>query len=250
MAVRFRFACTLIAAALWALPALSADAWPTVALPRDAEPFDVGQQMTVDGMPMRIDGFVSKAPLAETLSWFRRSLGQPLVENVLNGKRILGRAQGEHYLTVQLEAVDAGRGGGTRGLVAVTHLKAAIESREHNEAAARQWLARLPSGSQLHNQIGARDGAKTSRYLVFSNRHDEALNIERLKSLMHDDGYTIERETGASREAALRLPQHVANGRTLYFRAPSKEAMAVVARNGQGRTTIVLNTVTLVEGFK
>ncbi len=242
-----------VACALAAAASARAEApdWPRVELPRDAQRFDVGQQITVNGAPMRIQGFVSRSEVADVLAWFRKSLGQPLVENALDGKRILGRLQGEHYLTVQLEAVDAGgRQPGTRGLVAVTHLKAAYQSRDETRDTIERLLSRMPAGSQLMSQMSSEDGGKLSRHLVFFNRQDESVNIERIKALMREDGLSFERATGADDSTAARVPASVANGRTLFFKGQGKEAMAVVARDAQGQTAVVMNTVTVVERFK
>lgn len=217
---------------------------PAVDLPHDAQVFDVGRQLDVNGMPMQIRGFLSTAEPAQLAQWFRRQLGEPLVENTLAQTRILGRLQGEHYLTVQLEP--AGRG--TRGLVAVTHLKTAHDNRDVSEAATKRWLARLPAGSRLLSQVSADDDGRVSRHVLFRNAHDEALNAARLRSLLTEEGYAFEREIESASDPA--PAPGAARGRTLYFRSPGKEAMATVYRDPGGETVVVLNTVTRMERFE
>ena len=74
--------------------------WPVIELPPRADTFAVGDQFTANGLPMRAKGFRTKdMQLAQAVEWFKRSLGQPLVENKFGSKVILGRAQGGYYVT-------------------------------------------------------------------------------------------------------------------------------------------------------
>ena len=88
--------------------------WPEPTLPESLTTFAMGQAMTVDGLPMRLQGFVSPQPPSALVQEIRRSLGQPLVESSSGSKRILGRPEGRFYLTVQIEA----SGSGSKGVVA------------------------------------------------------------------------------------------------------------------------------------
>lgn len=108
--------------------------WPNVSLPAGASAYQIGEQMSVNGMPMRLKGFVTRTAPLETAAWFRKSLGKPLVENVLLGKLVLGRAQGDYYVSVLLEEMP-GQNGGTRGTVTVTNVKTAFEQRDSTRAA-------------------------------------------------------------------------------------------------------------------
>lgn len=234
------------AALLLANQSACAQNWPVIILPKDVQAFDIGQQVAVNGMPMRAQGFVSSAKPAQLVEQFRQSLGKPLVENTIGSKLILGRAQGEHYLTVQIEPA----GMGSRGVVAVTHLKAAYDAQADNQASAERLLSRLPSGSRLLSQMASQDGGKLSRHLIIINSHSEALNRDRLKSLMAEDGFVFEREGTADNQAAAKLPEGLAKSKTLFFKAAGKEAMATIHRDSEGRTAIVVNTITLMERFK
>lgn len=235
-----------VVAALLANQGAYAQNWPIIPLPKDVQAFDIGQQVTVNGLPMRAQGFVSPAKPAQLAEWFRQSLGKPLVENTMGNKLILGRAQGEHYLTVQIEPA----GMGSRGVVAVTHLKAAYDAQADTKASTDRWLSRLPAGSRLLSQMASQDGGKLSRHLIIINSHSEALNRDRLKSLMAEDGFVFEREGTADNQAAAKLPEGLANSKTLFFKAAGKEAMATIHRDSEGRTAIVVNTITLMERFK
>lgn len=223
--------CGLVTQLAWA------DNWPTIALPKNVRTFDVGPQLNVHGLPMRMQGFVSTAQPAQLLAWFRNSLGQPLVENTLGNQQIIGKAQGEHYLSVQIEAA----GTGSRGIAAVTHLKVGYDNHAETQAETERWLRRLPSGSRLLSQMTTQDGSKQSRYLVMINNHPANLNRERLKSLMVEDGFLLERESKPNKKTAANDNQAL-----LFFKGKGKEAVATINQDDQGRTTTVLNTINTI----
>ena len=226
--------------------ALAQTAWPTIALPENAHAFEVGEKITVNGLPMRIQGFVSDSKPSQLADWFRQSLGKPLVENTLGNKLILGRLQGTDYLTVQLEPSAKG----TRGVVTVSHLKAAYDSRAETQENAERWLSPLPSGSRLISNMISEDAGKISKHLVISNTQSEEFNRGRLKNLLRQDGFEFERESTVDSSTLTKFPRSVVRGQTLYFKASGKEAMATISRDGSGYTMTVLNIITKVERLK
>ena len=146
-----------------------AESWPSVPLPRGLNTFDIGQQVSVNGLPMHLRGFVSATDSRELAEAFRQSLGKPLVENLFGSKLVLGRLEAEHYLSVQIESA----GSGSRGILAVTHLKAAYDNQATTRDNTQRWLTRLPAGSQLLSQMESQDAGKLSRHLVITNTQDE-----------------------------------------------------------------------------
>jgi hypothetical protein len=220
--------------------------WPSIALPKSAAAFGIGEQLTANGLPMRIQGFVSQKKPAELLDWFRQSLGKPLVENTLGNKQILGRAEGRYYLTVQIEAA----GQGSKGLAAVTDVKAMLQSREKTQDSNGRWLNRLPSGSKIISQISSQDGGKLNTQLVIVNGHSETLNANALKDIMEKDGQALEREVTPDDRTLNHNRARPAQGRTLLFKGKGKEAVATIARDGNGSTSIVLSIVTQMENYK
>ncbi|HEX8887364.1 MAG TPA: hypothetical protein VF797_23035, partial [Noviherbaspirillum sp.] len=104
----------LLALLAWPL-ARAADMtqWREVRLPPGAQGFSLGGILSANGMPMQVQGFLSKQSATEIIAWFRASLGMPLVENHVGASTVLGRAQGSQYLTVQIEPA----GSGSRGLI-------------------------------------------------------------------------------------------------------------------------------------
>ena len=226
------------------------EAWPVVALPDTVSAFNVAEQMTANGLPMRLQGFVSKTKQAVLLDWFRKSLGQPLVENTLGNKQILGRAQGRYYVTVQIEAVAQG----SKGLVAVTDIKTMAKNRESNRAATARWLNRLPAGSKIMSQMSSEDGGRLNTQLVVMNGHSESLNRDALVAIMRDDGYELKRETTQDDPrldgVSDRISSNLRGSIMLVFNGNGKEAMATIHRNESGGSSLVFNTVIQMERYK
>lgn len=220
-----------------------ADDWPVVDMPNGVRPFDVGRQITLQGTPMRIRGFVSPLPPKAVAAAFRRSLGKPIVENVMAGKLVLGRGQAEHYIVVEIEAAASG----SRGLVAVSQLKTAYDNRLETRASTERWLARLPAGSRLLSRMESEDAGRLSRHLVVANGLDASANRERLIAMLADEGLTFEREGTVDADSAPRARQSLVDSRMLFFKGPGKEAIATLHRDDAGQTTLVLNVVTSLE---
>jgi hypothetical protein len=223
----------------------AATPWPSPALPSGLETFPIADQLTVNDLPMRLKGFISPHRPAELLDAFRRSLGQPLVESTVAGKQVLGRAEGEFYVTVHIEAA----GAGSKGIVAVTDLAAMVRDHAQGQGAKARWLDRLPAGSSMSSQMTSQENGRQARHMVILNRHDETVNRDALLRLMSADGFQFEREIGVDAASQRSLPSQLAEARTLYFKSPGKEAMAVISRNGD-QTSIVLNMTMTLQGYR
>jgi len=238
---------TLAGAAAMAAPAAP---WPSVALPAGAKPFQIGEQLSVDGFPMRLQGFVTSMEPPETADWFRNKMGQPLVEDVVQTKLVLGQARGDFYVSVMLEPLPDGRPG-TRGTVTVSNLKAAYDRRDATHAVNERLLARLPYGTRLVNQMTSTERGKSTAYVVAENGQSLQLNRDYLVERLQAEGYVLEREARPDPVRAPALPETLAAGRTLFFKGKNKEAMAVIRPAvKEGFTSIVIQTTNLVEAIK
>lgn len=226
--------------------ARAATQWPVPTLPPSAVAYRIGEQMVVDGLPMRVQGFVSPRERKEIAAWFRQSLGKPLMENQVGSKLVLGRALGEYYLAVQLEAI----GHGTRAIVSVAHLKAGYDNRANTTAELARMMARFPSGSRLVSAIDSIDRGKLSQHVVVSNAYQEEVNGNRLIAMMRDDGFALEQTASTDGAPAHHSFAGAQNGKTMYFKGAGKEAMAVIFRDPAGQVTIVMNAITAIESYK
>lgn len=240
-------AMTLAAATL--TPVAAAPDWPQVALPPGVESYSMGEKMSMDGLPMRIQGFESATSPEQTADWFRKHMERPLVENKVGDKLVLGRARGNYYITVQLGA--AGRG--TRGVVAVSDLAAGVAQRAASRAASERVLARLPAGTQVLSALTSTDQGRSASFLALANSYSEDVNRQRVRDMLREDGMELEREARAAdagAEALAALPAGTASGRAMFFKGRAREAIAVISRMPDNRVSIVLNTVTTMEAYK
>lgn len=221
-----------------ALAARDEASWPQVRVPPQVDTFDVGQEMVVNGTRVRMRGFVSRSSPAALATSFRQMLGKPLVENSRGNTLVLGRAEGRYYITVQLDPV----GSGARGLIAVT--KPPLDEDEAADAAAaRRLLSALPPGSTLASHTSSIDGWAHADHDAIVNSHSIGINSEYVQRMLRADGFMLERESTASK--AIQLRAHVApDARTLFFRRPGAEAIAVLFSDDRsGRSVVVLNRV-------
>ena len=223
--------------------------WPQVALPPQAESYAIGEQISLDGLPMRLQSFDVATSPEQTAAWFRQHMPRPMVENQVGDRLVLGRAQGNFYITVQLAA----SGQGTRGVVGVSDASAAAAGREARRAADARVLARLPAGTELLASLGSIDAGRSATFVTLVNSYSEDVNRERVRQMLREEGMELEREARAADAGAAvlaGLPAGTASGRALFFRGRGREAVAVIGRLPDSRVSIVLNTVTTMESFK
>lgn len=234
----------------WWPPVALAANWPTIPLPANVSAFEIGEQFSANGMPMQVQGFVSKdMGVTQLANWFRLSLGQPLVESKLGNKLVLGRAQGGYYLSVQLEPAGPEGRGGSKGLLVVSDIVGMNQNRERDSITTQNWLRRWPAGTQILHRLASQDDGKASLHLTLRNGHSESLNRDALVNVMKQEGFSLEREAFVMGKVADQLPNHLRSGKTYFFKGAGKEGMATIARDDQGRTAIVLNTVTTIETY-
>lgn len=220
--------------------------WPEVALPPGAASYSIGQQVSLDGMPMRMQGFSSTAPLSVTADWFRQHMPKPLMENQVGDKLVLGRASDAYYITIQLEQTATG----SRGVVSVSDFKAALEQRAATQAARERVLARFPAGTRVLSSMASTDAGRSSSYLALANQYSEDVNRQRVLDLARDEGMVLEREARGDASSIAGLPARAAEGRTMFFKGRGREAIAVINRAPDSSVTVVLNTISTVEQFK
>lgn len=202
--------------------------WPLISIPDNVSTFPIGQQLTANGVPMRLQGLSSNDNQARVAARFRLSLGTPLVENAGATGLVLGRAQDGYYLTVNLQAA----GSGTRGWIAVSQLAgtAATQAR-----AAADILSSFPAGSRLVSQTSSVDAGKKASHILITNAFDTALNVEHIKTMMRRDGMRLEREKESNIDRQ-------DGGRFLFFKNRDQEATAGVYRSSTGQSLIIVNT--------
>lgn len=211
-----------IVLAMTACPTLaSTQTWPTIELPENIHPTSVGEQITQNGLPMRVQVFMTKQSSSELATWFRASFGRRHVENKLGAATVFGRADGDFYISVQLTPIL----NGTRGIVAVSRIKTMAEA-----SARKEPRSDAPGDSKVLSDTRSDDGSKTARHLIYTNLHTQEVNRELVSSFLKEKGYKLEREVKLEDKP----------GQTLFFRDGDREAIAVITRQGD-KTAVVVN---------
>lgn len=218
----------------------SAGTPPAVVIPRSATPFSVGEEIILNGIPMQIHGFISAEALPLVAHWYRERLGQPLVENRIDNALILGKAYGDHFMTVRLEPA----GAKTKGTVSLTDFKAVRDRDTDNAAQYERIKNQLPTGSRLLSHMSSVDAGRRSQHLIFTNDASEQTNRNALADRLKAQGLKLEREIQASDAAS----NSSVEGRVLYFKGNAQEVTATISTDSSGRTVAVINTVSTVKG--
>ena len=92
--------------------------WPDVPLPEGAQGEWVSRHMVYNGLNMRASRFMVAAKADAVEAFYRQAWKGEVVRNTLGRKTILGRADGDHFITVELTA----KGGGTQGQIGIMEM--------------------------------------------------------------------------------------------------------------------------------
>lgn len=193
-------------------------------VPPGAQTFDVGSEVSLDGRPTRIRGFVSMQRPDEIGTWLRARGGPAFVENRIGETRIFGRVEDRFLVTVQVTP----QGAGSRGLTAVSDLRTNTIDRD------ARWLRNLPSGTRLLNYTGSEDAGRRSQQWLMSNGDGITANRERFLALLRDEDLALQYEG---------VPHNQSNARVLMFSGEGGNATVTLHRNAAGSTAIVVHRV-------
>ena len=223
-------------------PAFSTElSWPNVALPDDIQAFNVGENVSFNGIPVRLQGFVSSRSPEQLAQWFHQKMGEPLMDDRIGNKRVLGRLQHDAYITIQIES----QAKGSRGVVAMTMMSEIPKNQKKNEELNQYWLNKMPPGSRLLQQVVSQDGNRYSTHLTFSNAYSAGVNCDAVLRALKSEAYELE-DGLSTKSASINSGSPLA----LYFNGKNKQAIALVKRIEAGSSIVVLNLITSLEQIK
>lgn len=233
--VAFGLLCTLLAGA-----SQQRD-WPNLPTPAHLESFEVGSQNNINGIPVRIQGFVSDRSISELNQWYRQKMGGQWVENKLGKKTVLGQRQGDFFVTVELEAMLGGLSGSTTKVVtAIMDLQRPATQPTRGLDAFGDWAKRLPVNSQVLSHLTDSSDTHESLHLVAVNGHSVALNAQHFRRQFGQLGYQQDTLTAPAGVQKTRRDTEPAPQEKLSFTAPNTEAVVVLGKDDTGRSTVVL----------
>jgi len=187
---------------------------------------------------MRIIGFTSSLPQAEAIAAFKSRLGPMLVETQTPGGQVLGRAQGEFYVTVQVAPV----GRQSRGVIAVTRPAQSYAQSDIAKRDIQASIALLPSGTRVVNRTVSHEPHALTVTLVAVNEASESYNAERAAVLLGAAGLVLERAD--DRRDGGPVPK------ILWFRGRGKEGTVAIRPTAGGGCLLVITTVDYEGGSK
>jgi hypothetical protein len=215
--------------------------WPNLPTPTHLESFEVGSQNKLNGIPVRIQGFVSDRSISELNQWYRQKMGGQWVENKLGKKTVLGQRQGDFFVTVELEAMLGGLSGSTTKVVtAIMDLRRPAQPPNRSLDAFGDWAKRLPVNSQLLSHLTDSNDTHESLHLVAANGHSLALNAQHFRRQFGQLGYQQDTLTAPAVAQRTRRDIEPATQEKLAFTAPNTEAVVVLGKDDAGRSTVVL----------
>lgn len=208
---------------LFALSAPTQAAWPELPAPRGARVENVGEQVRLNGIPMRMQRVLSRQAAGDVARHYRDAMGPRHASERVSDRVILSRPDGDYFLTVSVRPLATGV---TEALVS------AADVREARRSAGRPLGVRLPADTRVVSDMESIDGDKRSRQLVLTNAHAIAVNLDVLtRELaargMRADGRPLRREPTA----------HVQ-----FFRGDGREAQLSLIRQAD-ETAVVLTLI-------
>lgn len=201
----------------------SAYAWPTVPLPPDSRGELVSSHMKYNGLDMRASKFSVPATVEEVVAFYAAKWPGRHVVDELDGKTIVGHADGAHYVTVEL----TGSGGGTDGTIGIMRLPRDGEAPELGKGFY------VPAGTEVLSDIVHLDTPNETRTLVLSNGLSPYVNQLHYTRHLRGNGWK------ASRGSACRPSEREC---VASFEHPSGGRMLLTMTRGEGiETTTVVN---------
>jgi hypothetical protein len=198
--------------------------WPTPDLPTSMRLTALGQETTVNGIPVRMQAFTATTTSQKLLETLKQRLGPHLVTNQLNGYTVVGQPIGQqgHYLTIQIYPL----GEYAKGIVAVSqpsqwqHLQGEVLSMR------RQWEDKLPNNSTLLHHQNSREGVWASEQITYRNTYGNAYNTQHLITQLARDG--LIREHPEQSEIPAQVTQAARQGQVFFFKGRQQQAMATI----------------------
>jgi len=216
-----KFVCLFISTMLWMSPGWAG--WPEVPSPRNSKVEQIGEEVRLNGIPMRMQRVLSTDKPADIIQFYRSALGPKHAEEKLPDGLLLAQGQGDYFVTVRVKVLGPSF---TETLISVS------DARGAQNAANRPLGFPIPAETQVLSDMESTDSGKISRQLVLVNSHSIDVNVNFITRTLQARGYKP--QPGET--------QNLETGRVLMFGGANREARLVVVRK-DGASNVVLTTV-------
>lgn len=105
---------------LWLAPGFAA--WPSIPFPPNTKIESLGNDVRLNGIPMRINRLLNREPADKIAAFYRQALAPDYIERPLLGDRLLSKGLGDYFLTVRIRPLGPDL---TETLVSVSDARAA-----------------------------------------------------------------------------------------------------------------------------
>lgn len=202
--------------------------WPQVSAPPRSAVQWVAENITQNGIPMQVKTFHSAAPLDAVVDFYRQEWtgnGEAAVENQLGEWIVVGRREGDYYVTVQARAAGKNE---TEGFIAVNDLAALLKER----ADVDDTFPRMGGTAVVSNTL-SHDHGRAAKTLILENGYSVDANASYYAGELKSAGWLL--------RTSFERPESGRSTHTLYFERATESCFITVADAGDGKTIIAVN---------
>lgn len=197
--------------------------WPTLPIPENSKAESIGDNVILNGVPMRMHRIISKENPVKLEKFYQRYFGSNHTRTDLPNGIILAQGSKTHFITVRISAIEVGL---TEILTSISDGQAASNNR------SKPLGFVLPAKSNMLMDMESIDSGKNSRQLIFNNAHSVDANADFMIKVMRSKGYALQPEFSTNNF----------NSRSLAFEGNKREARLVVSKDETG-SNVVLTTI-------
>lgn len=214
-------------ALLAAFPGESLMAWPSVPLPAGSTGETVSSHLNYNGIDMRASRFTTALPLQAVIAFYAKQWPGQHVVDKLGAKTVVGHAEGQHYVTIELQS-GAGATTGTVGTIGVVKLPG------HPRVPTTGQGIYRPAGTDVISDIEHRDGSAPDRTVVMRNRLSPYVNLQHYIQRLGPAGWRHD-ASGACKPASAECVAAFEHG-------DGREMVITMVRQRDNATSLVVNS--------
>lgn len=196
--------------------------WPSLSFPDGAKVEGIGENVRLNGVPMRMYRVLSDEDVATILSFYRDALGPDHAEASVHQVSILSQVQGEYFISVRVKQAGP----------KVTETLLAISHDDGRQQTGLPLGFTLPANSEMLSDMESTDNGKHARQLIFTNHLSMDSNSDFMQAMLQEKGYRLQPT----------FTQNQPDRLTMMFDGKEREALVVLTRIGQ-KTNVVMTTI-------
>jgi hypothetical protein len=209
--------------------------WPVLPVPKGAKVEAVGENVRLNGVPMRMHRVLSANSPKSVLSFYRDALSGEITETRVSSQygrglktHILSQLKDGYFISVRVTKV---------GPKVTEALLAISDGRKSKSTRGLPLGFALPADSNLLSDMESVDAGKNSRQLVFNNQHSIEANKNFVIDVLQSKGYKLQPQYTRKSTGAL----------SMMFEGRSREAMVVVNKVSEMETSVMMTTIWSLE---